>query len=193
MPKLFRPKKLIISLLSLCLVIISLIATGKTPEELLQLAVPQSQQSVQGIQTQKQYANVVKAVDGDTITVSLNGTQEKVRIIGINTPESVDPRRGVQCFGKEAARFTEETLQGQTVTLETDPSQSDRDKYGRMLRYVWIGDIDFGKLLISSGFAHEYTYGDPHKYQKEYQEAENEARINKKGLWADEVCAQESS
>src|SRR5689334_10458762 len=74
--------------------------------------------------------NVVKVVDGDTIDVSQGTTKYKIRIIGINTPETVDPRRPVQCFGKEASAKAKEILTNQSVRLESDPTQSDKDKYG---------------------------------------------------------------
>lgn len=140
----------------------------------------------------KHQAALVKVVDGDTITVSINGKSETIRIIGIDTPEVVDPRKTVECFGKEASDFAKLTLQdNKTLFLESDPTQGERDKYQRLLRYVWIDDaaIDFGKLMIDGGFASEYTYNLPYKYQSEYREAEKEAREAKKGLWADDACA----
>lgn len=128
-----------------------------------------------------------RVVDGDTIVVAaLNGKNETVRLIGIDTPEVVDPRKPVQCFGQQASDKTKEILSGQKVFLERDVTQSDRDKYGRLLRYVFlINGTNFNKLMISEGFAHEYTYqSNPYKYQKEFKEAEKTARENKKGLWA---------
>lgn len=139
----------------------------------------------------KQVASLIKVVDGDTIAVSINGENETIRIIGIDTPEVVDTRKTVECFGKEASGFAKLTLQdNKTLFLESDPTQGDRDKYQRYLRYVWIkdGEIDFGKLMITEGYASEYTYNLPYKYQNEYKQAEIEAREAKKGLWADGAC-----
>lgn len=148
-----------------------------------------SVKSVKGVNAQRQLAQVTKVVDGDTIDVLLNGTKEKIRIIGLNTPETVDPRRGVQCFGREASNFAKQTLTGKSVYLESDPTQSDRDKYGRLLRFVFLKDgTDFGKLLIQEGYGHEYTYDIPYKYQSEYKKAQQQAQKNKKGLWAENVC-----
>lgn len=149
-----------------------------------------TQKNVQGIQD-KQSVKVVKVVDGDTITVLIGTKKEKVRIIGINTPETVDPRRAVQCFGKEASGYAKKTLNGQMVLLESDPSQTDRDKYGRLLRYIWIkdGSVDFGKMMIAEGFAYEYTYDIPYRYQKYYKAAQKQAEKMKKGLWAENACA----
>lgn len=150
-----------------------------------------SSQAVEGVSIGRQIAQVVKVVDGDTIEVELGGVREKIRIIGIDTPETVDPRRGVQCFGKEASNFAKQTLAGKTVYLEADPTQADRDKYQRLLRFVFMneGSVDFGKLMIQEGFGHEYTYDVPYKYQTQYKQAETEARTNKKGLWADNTCS----
>ncbi|MDO8639512.1 MAG: thermonuclease family protein [bacterium] len=133
---------------------------------------------------------VLKVVDGDTIDVELSGKKEAVRLVGIDTPEVVDPRKSVQCFGKEASAKAKEILSGKRVRLEQDPTQGNRDKYGRLLRFVFLEDgTNFNKLMIDQGFAHEYTYqSNPYKYQKEFIEAEKLARENKKGLWADGVC-----
>lgn len=136
-------------------------------------------------------ANLVRVVDGDTISVSINGKNETIRIIGIDTREVVDPRKTVECFGKEASDFAKRTLQvNKTLFLESDPTQGERDKYKRLLRYVWIEDgvVDFGKLMIAGGFASEYTYNSPYKYQNEYKQVEKEAREAKKSLWADGAC-----
>ena len=136
----------------------------------------------------KQY-KVVKVVDGDTLDVSINGKTEAIRLIGINTPETVDPRKPVECFGKEASNKAKELLAGKTVGLQNDPTQGERDKYGRLLRYVTLADgTSFNKLMISQGYAYEYTYNKPYKYQAEYKQAQKTASANKKGLWADTTC-----
>ena len=139
----------------------------------------------------RQKAALVKVVDGDTIVVSISGKNETVRIIGIDTPEVVDKRKTVECFGKEASDFARLTLQdNKTVLLESDPTQGERDKYNRLLRYVWIDDgkVDFGKLMIEGGYSSEYTYNLPYKYQNEYKQVERKAREAKKGLWLDDAC-----
>lgn len=132
---------------------------------------------------------VVRIVDGDTIVVSTKGVQEKIRLIGVDTPETVDPRKPVQCFGKEASDFTKGLLLGVQVKLESDDSQSDRDKYGRLLRYVFLSDGTLvNQKIISEGYGHKYTYRTPYKYQNEFKDTEHTARENQKGLWADNVC-----
>lgn len=132
---------------------------------------------------------VVKVIDGDTITVSKDGVSKTLRLIGINTPETVDPRKPVECFGNEASNKAKELLNGKQVKLEVDPTQGELDKYQRLLRYVFLPDgTNFNKLMIEQGYAYEYTYNLPYKYQAEFKQAEKESREVKKGLWADGVC-----
>lgn len=132
---------------------------------------------------------VVRTVDGDTIVVAIDGTDEKIRLIGVDTPESVDPRKTVECFGKEASNFTKNLLSGKQVRLEADPTQGDRDKYGRLLRYVFLGDETLvNKLIITEGYGHEYTYRIPYQYQQEFKDAQNKARTEGRGLWAAGAC-----
>ncbi len=132
---------------------------------------------------------VTKIVDGDTITVDIAGKIETLRLIGINTPETVDPRKPVECFGKEASNKAKEILTGKSIRLEADSTQDERDKYGRLLRYVFLADgTSFNKMMISEGYAYEYTYNIPYKYQIEYKQAEKEAKEAQKGLWAAGVC-----
>ncbi len=134
-------------------------------------------------------ATVTKVVDGDTIRVSINGESKTVRLIGVNTPETVDPRREVECFGKEASNRAKEVFTDKTVFLESDPSQGNTDKYDRLLRYMWLEDgTSFNKQMIAEGYAYEYTYDLPYKYQSDYKRAQIEARELKKGLWSDETC-----
>jgi endonuclease YncB( thermonuclease family) len=137
------------------------------------------------------YYQVTKVVDGDTIAVNLEGKSETIRLIGINTPETVDPRKPVECFGIEASNKAKELLSGQQVSLESDASQDDRDKYGRLLRYIKTQNGLFYNLeIIKQGYAYEYTYNVPYKYRNEFKAAENYARTNKLGLWADGACGQ---
>jgi len=143
---------------------------------------------IQGLPLDSGSFVVTRVVDGDTIVVTTPGTTEKVRLIGVDTPETVDPRRPVQCFGKEASDFTKTLLNNKSVHLEADPSQDNRDKYGRLLRYVFLGNINVGEKIIAEGYGHEYTYRLPYKYQTAFKNAERLARESKKGLWADGVC-----
>ncbi|MBI2614058.1 MAG: thermonuclease family protein [Candidatus Levybacteria bacterium] len=137
----------------------------------------------------KETAKVRRVIDGDTIEVLLNNKKDAVRLIGIDAPETDDPRKTVECFGREASDKAKEVLNGKTITLESDPTQGDRDKYHRLLRYVFLNDLNFNKFMISEGYAHEYTYkSNPYKYMEEFINAEKEARKNKKGLWNENVC-----
>ena len=132
---------------------------------------------------------VVRVVDGDTLVVMENGEEVTVRIIGINTPETVDPRRPVECFGEEASRAAKAMLTGEGVTLISDSTQGAVDKYGRALRYVALMDgTDVGLALISSGYAYEYTYDVPYARQSVYQAAEDVARTGGVGLWGEGGC-----
>ncbi len=133
---------------------------------------------------------VIKVIDGDTIQVSVDGKTETIRLIGIDSPETVDPRKPVQCFGKEASSKAKEMLSGKDVMLEADSTQGERDKYDRLLRYIYLEDgTNINMLMIRDGYAHEYTYqSNPYKYQGEFIDAEQSARDEKKGLWADNVC-----
>jgi len=151
---------------------------------------PDSTEEVTSAPDTREVATLVKVVDGDTIAVSINGKSETIRVIGIDTPEVDDPRKTTECFGKEASEMANDIFEGnKTVLLESDPTQGDRDKYNRFLRYVWIDDVtDFGKLMIDSGYASEYTYDLPYKYKNKYKQAEQKARDAKKGLWTDDAC-----
>src|SRR5262245_32315975 len=133
---------------------------------------------------------VTKVVDGDTIWVNNNGQRLKIRMIGLDTPETVDPRKPVQCFALEASAQAKTILGGQSVFLETDPSQDSVDKYGRMLAYVWTGSGRLFNLdMIADGYAYEYTYDLPYRYQHIFRIAEDDARIHERGLWSLSACA----
>lgn len=132
----------------------------------------------------RQLYEVVSVVDGDTIDILLNGEMERLRLIGINTPETVDPRKSVECFGREASEKAKSILSGRQVALEDDSSQGERDKYGRLLRYVFFEDgTNFNLLMIQEGYAYEYTHDLPYRYQTEFKQAQKEAEKNKMGLW----------
>ncbi len=137
--------------------------------------------------------SVIKIVDGDTITISMNGSPETLRLIGIDTPEAVDPRTPVQCFGAEASSKTKELLTGKKIRIEKDASQGERDKYDRLLAYVYREDgLFINKYLVENGYAHEYTYNKPYQYRKDFKTAENTAKTQEKGLWAPGACGEAS-
>lgn len=135
--------------------------------------------------------DVVDVIDGDTILVDDAGTGTTVRLLGIDTPETVDPDLPVQCFGPEASSRADQLLSGQHVWLETDPSQASVDAYGRMLAYVWLSDDQLVNLqLIEEGYAREYTYDQPYRYQDTFQAAEAQASADALGLWSPAACPQ---
>src|SRR3989338_2713088 len=96
---------------------------------------------------------VTKVVDGDTIEIEGG---EKVRLIGIDTPETVDPRRPVGCYGVEASNTTKSLLEGKRVSMESD--LTDKDKYNRLLRYVWVNNLFVNEYLVREGLAKSYSY-----------------------------------
>jgi endonuclease YncB( thermonuclease family) len=139
------------------------------------------------VNTEKQTGTIVKrVVDGDTIELS---SGEKVRLIGINTPETHHPTRGVECFGKEAEAYTRQLLEGHQVRLEKDVSETDR--YGRLLRVVYLvpestlaAELFVNKHLVEEGYALVDTYPPDVKYKDIFLEAQRIAREQGKGLWS---------
>ena len=126
---------------------------------------------------------VTRVVDGDTIEISSGKT---VRFIGIDTPETVDPRRSVGCFGKEASNKTKDLLSGRQIILQKDVSET--DKYRRLLRYIFLplpdGRILFvNDYMVREGYAKALTYPPDVKYNEQFRQAEREAREGSKGLW----------
>lgn len=122
---------------------------------------------------------VTRVIDGDTIEIDGG---KKVRYLGIDTPETVDPRKPVQCFGIEASNANKKLVLGKRVKLEKDISET--DKYGRLLRYVYVDDIFVNDYLVRNGYAYAVTFPPDVKYQQQFLEAQKEARENKRGLWS---------
>ncbi len=137
--------------------------------------------ATQGIEGER--ALVTKVIDGDTIVIEGDKT---IRFIGMDTPETVDPRRPVGCFGKEASNETKSLLTGKIVILQKDVTEA--DKYKRLLRYIFL-PLDNGQTLfvqdylVREGFAKVYTYPPDIKYDEQFKMAEKDARENKRGLW----------
>jgi endonuclease YncB( thermonuclease family) len=126
---------------------------------------------------------VVEFADGDTIVVDMNGQAERVRFIGVDTPETQDPRVAVQCFGKVASEFTKSLIGTSPVRLEADPTNTNRDRYDRLLRYAYLPD---GRLInaevIKQGYGFAYTLF-PFEKMEEFREYERQAREQGLGLW----------
>lgn len=127
---------------------------------------------------------VTEFLDGDTIRVDMNGTMETIRLIGMDTPETHDPRKSVECFGLAAAAHTKKIIGSGAVRLEADSLSSNRDRYNRLLRYVYTED---NKLVeaeaIRDGYAFAYT-SFPFTKLEEFRAYEKEAREAGRGLWS---------
>lgn len=121
---------------------------------------------------------VTRVIDGDTIEIEGGA---RVRYIGIDTPETVDPRKPVQCFGAEASQRNKELVEGKQARMEKDTSETDR--YGRLLRYVFIGDTMINLRLVAEGYAHAATFPPDVAHHREFLAAEREARSEQRGLW----------
>lgn len=137
-------------------------------------------------QPQRTQATVVRVIDGDTIEVRIGAQTYNLRYIGIDTPETVDPRRAVQCFGQEASNKNKELMSGKTVGLEKDVSETDR--YGRLLRYVYVDGGMVNAELVRSGYAKASSYPPDVRYQDLFGQLEGEARDAGRGLWATNAC-----
>lgn len=136
---------------------------------------------------------VIRVVDGDTLIVDLNGIDQKVRLIGVDTPESVGKYlKHPEVYGKEASTFTEEMLEGEKVFLEKDVR--DTDQYGRLLRYVWLdipnpeneAEIEsemFNAMLLMKGYANVMTIAPDDKYSELFEALEQSASEQDEGLW----------
>lgn len=140
-------------------------------------------------------AKVLRVVDGDTIEIDRGRGKEKVRFVLVNTPETVHPKKGVEFYGKEASNFTKSQLTGKTVYLQKDTS--DTDRYGRLLRYIWIERPSsdnpsneeikskcFNAILLAGGYANVSTFPPDVKYVDLFRKIERQARDGNVGLWS---------
>ncbi|GAA2186052.1 thermonuclease family protein [Leucobacter alluvii] len=127
---------------------------------------------------------VVAVIDGDTIkTVDAEGTVNRVRIIGIDTPEIGRGGAADECWAQDARTALASLLDGRDVDLISDPSQGDVDRYGRLLRHLHTDAGNVAEQLIEQGAGHEYTYSKPYIGQAEFRGAESSARDAEAGLW----------
>lgn len=139
----------------------------------------------------KIFYNVVHIVDGDTIDIIINGSKVRLRLLGINSPESVASNRPDECFGTEASNNIKKLLENRKVYIEYDPLKKDKaDVYGRELVYVYRDDgLFINKEMIKTGSAHEYTYqGEKYTYQNDFKKYEGLAKSQKIGLWSSSTC-----
>ncbi|MEA3273131.1 MAG: thermonuclease family protein [Patescibacteria group bacterium] len=129
-------------------------------------------------------AKVERVVDGDTIVLE---SGERVRYIGIDTPEMTGPKRKTaECFGEEATKKNRELIEGKKVRLEKDISEV--DKYQRLLRYVYLEDIFVNDYLIRNGYASAVSFPPDIKYQEQFRVAEQEAKKEARGFWGKGIC-----
>lgn len=143
------------------------------------IAAESSAVNIPKISYAEKYVIVTRVIDGDTIEIT-NG--EKVRYIGVNAPESVHPKKSVQCFGKEAAVYNRKLVEGKVVRLVRDISKT--DKYGRLLRYVYLRDGTFVNLaLVKNGYAYATTFPPDVAHSHLFVEAARQARAQSVGLW----------
>ncbi|WP_347549177.1 thermonuclease family protein [Pseudalkalibacillus hwajinpoensis] len=135
-------------------------------------------------------ATVVRVVDGDTLKVTVENREETIRLLLVDTPETKHPSKPVQPFGPEASQFAKDKLQGKQIDIELDVSE--RDKYGRLLTYVWIGDSMFNEMLLEEGLARvAYIYQPNVKYVDQFESIQREAQKEAKGIWSIENYVQE--
>jgi micrococcal nuclease len=130
----------------------------------------------------RERTTVVDVVDGDTIEVGLGGTVEDVRLIGVDTPETVHPTEPVECFGPRASSYTSTALLGESVRLEFDDER--RDHYGRLLAYVWLDGKLFNKTLVARGLAEVIIYSPNDAYADTLLGAESKAQSAGRGMWS---------
>jgi endonuclease YncB( thermonuclease family) len=143
-----------------------------------------NQPAQKAMQNQPGLYAVKNFVDGDTIDVDMNGRSETVRFIGVDTPETHKPNTPVQCYGPEASSFTKMLIGSNSVRLQADPLDTNRDRYGRLLRYVYLPDGTLVESkLISEGYGFAYTQF-PFQKKDQFVSLEQTAKQAGKGLWS---------
>jgi micrococcal nuclease len=195
MPKRFYA--FVATLFTIAAVAVGLILQDKNAR----VSAEQTEQKIERIEIKTQFssstnsptnATVIRVVDGDTFVVKLDAEPGEwtIRMLGIDTPEIVDPRKPVQCFGKEASQKQKELTDDKRVRLESDPSADERDKYDRLLRNVFLEDgTDVNAFMVLNGYAHAYlSFPLNPARKKALRLFEEEAKREKRGLWADGVC-----
>jgi micrococcal nuclease len=170
------------------MVLLALVAAGcdvETTEPTREPAARTTPGQAQATNGDVERARVVRVVDGDTIIVELDGREERLRYIGVDTPESVQPNTPVECFGREASAENARLVEDREVELERDVSN--RDRYERLLRYVYVVEegerIFVNEALVAGGFAHASSFPPDVKYQDVLRAAQREARDEGRGLW----------
>ncbi|MBO5479491.1 MAG: thermonuclease family protein [Clostridia bacterium] len=173
--------------LAIIIITIGLITGSIKKEEILNIF--QNETTVQTEQTKEIEGKylILEVVDGDTYKIQYNGKEEKVRLIGVDTPESVhqDKSKNTE-YGKQASNYVKELIENKYVSLEFDVSQT--DKYGRLLAYVYLEDGEMlNEKLLKEGYAKTATYAPNVKYVDQFKVLQEEARNNKVGFWKEDV------
>jgi micrococcal nuclease len=133
---------------------------------------------------EQKYYPVTYVVDGDTFKVKVDKQTVTIRLLGINTPETVDPRKPIECFGKEASDETKNLLMGHFVQLRFNPARETQDRYHRYLAYVYVDSgVFLNEYLIMNGYAREYTYGTAYTMQGKFRDDQRLAKVEGRGLW----------
>lgn len=162
------------------------VESTQTPEAGTQATATRANPNTPGSAFQS--ARVIRVVDGDTLVVELNGREERLRYIGVDTPETVRQDSPIECFGREASQENARLVAGQTIELEKDISE--RDRFDRLLRYVYVTDTTTGARLfvnlelVARGFANVSTFPPDVRHEATFRAAEREAREAGRGLWA---------
>jgi micrococcal nuclease len=128
-------------------------------------------------------AKVVRVVDGDTVVVRYKGREERIRLIGVDTPETVHPNKPVEAYGEEAKEYTKKKLEEKDIQIEFDVQE--RDRYGRLLGYIWLDGLLFNDELLRMGYARVATFPPNVKYVETFKETERNAREKQVGLWGE--------
>jgi micrococcal nuclease len=166
------------------LAVAAILLAGCRPEQAPRLATsPAERATWPAAPADAVTVRVERVVDGDTFIAAVAGRSERVRLIGVDTPETVDPDRPVQPYGKQASNFARQMLGGRTVRLVGDVEP--RDKFGRLLAYVWLPDGTFwNALLAAEGYAQLITIPPDVTYAGLFRRLVEEARSANRGLWA---------
>lgn len=176
-------KKSTLKKIALSLAVLSLIWLGANWQELnakLNIFTSPTEINADNLDSYK----IIRFSDGDTLDVDMNGKTETIRFLGIDTPETHHPDKGVQCFGPEASQKTEELLSSGRAKLASDSKAKNRDKYGRLLRYIYTEDgISVEETLLQQGYAFVFR-GENFDQKQKYLSLESTAQQSKTGLWS---------
>ncbi len=154
------------------------------------ISAPASESGKQNLRRpQRIEAKITRVVDGDTMVASLGNKQEKIRLLLVDSPETVNSSKPVEPFGREASNFAKDTLNGKSVQIELDVSG--RDKYGRLLCYLWIGDHMFNEMLLEKGLARvAYVFPPNVRYIDQFRHIQEQAQKDGIGIWSFENYVQ---